>query len=160
MEAAASGSGKTYSYADALKQVKKINYQHLKLYTMKKIFTLIIGLISISAVFAQSRYDRNDGYNGYNQSREVVTGRGYSNGNTYGYHSQQYAGYNNDGRRDEWGNRDYGRRNQNYEYGYSSYPYGRNSGYNVRNYERRGNVKSFAVGAIAGVLLGSILNNH
>lgn len=126
---------------------------------MKKIFTLIIGLVSITAVFAQSRYDRNEGYNGYNQSRNVAPGRGYSNGNTYGYPSQQYAGYN-DRQRDEWVSRDNRRRNQNYGYGYSSYPYGRNSGYNERSYERRGNVKSFAVGAIAGVLLGSILNNH
>lgn len=123
---------------------------------MKKIFTLIIALISITAVFAQSGYDRSNGYNDYNQSRDVVAARGHSSGNAYGYGSQQYYGYNNDGRRGEWGGRD-DRRNQNYGYGYSAYPYG-NSGYNAMNYQRRGNVKALAVGAVAGVLLGALLS--
>ena len=150
---------------------------------MKKIIAFAIGLFSVTAIFAQSRNDR---FGNYNDSRNVVVGRSYDshnggyNSNDYGYNSNSY-GYNsniynypsqrNDNRYDDQRrreqmdriNRDYDNRINDYRRDRSINAYERDRRIQQADYERNQKLKSFAggavVGAIAGVILGSVLSH-
>ena len=150
---------------------------------MKKIIAFAIGLFSVTAIFAQNRDHNNRGGN-YNNSRDVVMGReygshnnGYNSNNVYNYHSQRdNNGYNhpsqrNDNRYDEQRrreerdriNHDYDRRIDEYRHDRSINSYERDRRINQAERERSEKLKSFAggavVGAIAGVILGTVLSH-
>ena len=139
---------------------------------MKKIIAFAIGLFSVTAIFAQSR-TYNDHYGSYGESRDAVLGRsydshdhGFNSNNVYNYPSQRsdYR-YNEQGRREEMDhiNRDYDDRTDRYRGDYSINPYERGRRIEQPVYERREGLGSFAggaiVGAVAGVLLGTVLSH-
>jgi len=141
---------------------------------MKKIIAFTIGLFSVTVIFAQS-HDRNDRFRNYNESGGIVLGRGYDSPNDrYGYNSPNvynYPSQGNDNRYDEQRRReemdrinsDYDRRVDEYRRDRSIDAYERDRRIQQTEYERREKLKSFAggavVGAVAGVLLGAVLNH-
>jgi hypothetical protein len=90
---------------------------------MKKIIAFTIGLFSMTAIFAQS-HDHNDRFGNHNDSRSVVSGKGYDshNGSYNSHNTYNYASQRNDSRYDEQRrreemdrvNRDYNRRIDEY----------------------------------------------
>lgn len=150
---------------------------------MKKIIAFAIGLFSVTAIFAQSHNDR---FGNYNDSRNAVLGRDYDshkdgyNANGYGYNSND-QGYNSNvhnypsqrsdsryddqRRREEMDriNRDYDSRIDGYRRDRSINTYERDRRIQQAEYDRNQKLRSFAggavVGAIAGVILGSVLSH-
>ena len=122
---------------------------------MKKIFTLMIALIAITSVFAQSgRYDGNDGGNRYNKNYSQAYDR---HDNSYNNRDEAYNGY---------GNHDYNR-NSSYD---REYDHGYGNNYSVydnrddRNrrdygsYDRRNAQKSRTLKTVgAGLIVGGII---
>lgn len=103
--------------------------QQFKIFSMKKLFTLVVAVCTMSAVFAQSgsrdRRDDDDRDHNYNQ-------RTYQSNSRYGYGQGSYGvqGYDRDQRnRDYDHDRRYSRNYQQRNYGYNNAQYGYGDAY-------------------------------
>jgi uncharacterized protein YxeA len=145
---------------------------------MKKIFTLLVALVTITTLFAQSgRYDQrsDNGYGSYQNKQYNHSAQGYDNNNysqddhqkSYGYNDRSYnnRSYNdrtyNDRNENSDKNRDYNRNTRIYnERNYrSSNAYGR-SGYDSRNEKRSGTLNAVGAGLIVGGIIALIAGSH
>jgi len=141
---------------------------------MKKIFTLLVALVTFSAVFAQHNYPYNNGRqdNWNNQTDN----RNYSNGGYYGdrpdhgivitndngrYQSDDYR-YHDNSRRAEIDriNRDYDRRINDYRNNRKLNAYDRDRYIRMAQREKSNKLKAFGGGVLLGGILGVILGSN
>jgi hypothetical protein len=134
---------------------------------MKKLMALVLSMMSLSVVFAQSHSGRNNQYNNRQSSRDVVLNSrdGYSSNNRYDNTVSYNNGRDEDRRRQESDriNREYDSRINDYRNDRSINARERDYRINQAENERKEKLRSFTggavVGAVAGVLLGVLISH-